>query len=60
MMKSAYQKECDCERATASGPRLVPGEPEETDDSVNIPMRWVPMACDECDTPWTRPRTEPA
>lgn len=53
MTEIVYQKQCGCEPATASGPRVVHDE-EPGEDAVRVRFTYCRMACDECDTPWRR------
>jgi len=47
MSQRTMIKNCQCEHASASGPRIV----HRSVDGFNI-FDWVEMACDTCDTPW--------
>ena len=58
MSEREMVKQCHCVRTTASGPRLVTGTPKPNEHGWSIPVFFVEMACDQCDTPWSsRPAT---
>jgi hypothetical protein len=52
-----FRRACDCDKATASGPRIVMQPPVDAPGGWVFTLVRVPMACDECDTPWERIET---
>jgi hypothetical protein len=46
-----FWKHCRC-RSSASGPRVIFKEGPIRQDTVEIEVMLVALACDECDTPW--------
>jgi hypothetical protein len=50
--RETWEKVCDCERATASGPRIVLTQEAQEDGSLLVTSARVGLACDHCDTPW--------
>jgi len=58
-IRETWEKVCDCERATASGPRIVLTQEVQPDGSLLATAHRVGLACDTCDMPW-RQTVEPA
>jgi hypothetical protein len=51
-------KQCACEGATASGPRVGLEKKVMPNGDLWVRSGFVPMACDTCDTPWTAEHQE--
>lgn len=52
-----YQKACDCEDATASGPRYIAAA-QEMVGVFQVQVQAHRLVCDECDTPWREATTD--
>lgn len=58
MAEVALEKVCECDGASASGPRIVqtaqfvPERASRWDRGLRARFAFVRLACDKCDTPW--------
>lgn len=53
-VRRTYTKACNCQPATASGPRPVHETEKTPIGNLRIKVTYARLACDECGTPWEK------